>query len=79
MLSGFFHFLKDYDEPLWNTCTNHNKLLVITHVFTIKLDHKLIETGYDKIVKWIGSILPEKNIPKKNFYTANSIMKLLIP
>jgi hypothetical protein len=25
----FFYLLKDFDEPLWNGCINHNKLLVI--------------------------------------------------
>ena len=31
----FFHLLKDSDEPLWDSCTNHNKLSAIAHVFTI--------------------------------------------
>jgi len=30
-----FGLLKYYDEPLWNECTNHNKLSVIAYVFTI--------------------------------------------
>jgi hypothetical protein len=25
----FFKLLKDYDEPLWDRCTNHSKLSVI--------------------------------------------------
>jgi hypothetical protein len=25
-ISRFFYFLKDYSEPLWDRCTNHNKL-----------------------------------------------------
>jgi len=25
----FFDLLKDYDEPLWDGCTNHSKLLVV--------------------------------------------------
>jgi hypothetical protein len=25
----FFYLLKDSDEPLWDGCTNHNKLLVV--------------------------------------------------
>jgi hypothetical protein len=24
-----FYLLKDSDEPLWDGCTNHNKLLVV--------------------------------------------------
>jgi len=34
---GFFDLLKDSDESLWDGCTNHNKLLVITHVFTSQI------------------------------------------
>jgi hypothetical protein len=26
----FFNLLKDSDEPLWDECTNHDKLLAIT-------------------------------------------------
>jgi len=26
----FFEFLKDFIEPLWNECTNHSKLSVIS-------------------------------------------------
>jgi hypothetical protein len=46
-----FGLLKYYDEPLWNECTNHNKLSVIAYVFTIKSDHGLSEANYDKIIK----------------------------
>jgi hypothetical protein len=49
--------LKDFDEPLWDGCTNHNKLLVVAQVFTIKSDHRLSEAGYDKIIEWARSIL----------------------
>jgi hypothetical protein len=34
----FFYLLKGSDEPLWDGCINHGKLLVIAHVFTIKSD-----------------------------------------
>jgi len=47
----FFYLLKDSDEPLWDRCTNHNKLSVVAHVFTIKSDHGLSEASYDKIME----------------------------
>jgi hypothetical protein len=53
----FFDLLKDSDEPLWDGCTNHNKLLGVAQVFTIKSDHGLSEVGYDKIIEWVISIL----------------------
>ena len=34
----FFDLLKNSDEPLWDGCTNHIKLSVVAHVFTIKSD-----------------------------------------
>jgi len=46
-------------------------------VFTIKSDHGLSEVGYDKIIEWARSILPEQNKLKENFYTAKSMMKPL--
>jgi hypothetical protein len=46
-------------------------------VFTIKSDHGLSETGYDKIIEWARSILPEGNRLKENFYAAKSMMKPL--
>jgi hypothetical protein len=54
----FFDLLKDSDESLWDGCTNHSKLSVVAHVFTIKSDHGLSEVGYDKIIEWARSILP---------------------
>jgi hypothetical protein len=77
MQLGFFILLKDSDEPLWDGCTNHSKLSVITHVFTIKSDHRLSEAGYDKIIEWARSILPEGNRLKENFYATKSTMKPL--
>ena len=56
----FFDLLKDFDELLWDGCTNHSKLSVVAHVFTIKSDHELSEAGYDKIIEWARSILPEQ-------------------
>jgi len=47
----FFNMLKDFDEPLWDGCTNHSKLSVVAQVFTIKSDHGLSEAGYDKIIE----------------------------
>jgi len=41
-------------------------------VFTIKSNH-----GYDKIIEWARSILPERNRLKENFYAAKSMMKPL--
>jgi hypothetical protein len=73
----FFDLLKDYDEPLWDGCTNHNKLLAVAQVFTIKSDHGLSEAGYDKIIEWARSILLEGNRMKENFYAAKSMMKPL--
>jgi len=43
----FFDLLKDFDELLWEDCTNHSKLLVVAHVFTIKLDYGLSEADYN--------------------------------
>ena len=57
----FFDLLKDYNEPLWDGCTNHNKLSVVAQVFTINLNHKLSEAAYDTIVEWARSFLPEGN------------------
>jgi hypothetical protein len=31
----FFDMLKDFDEPLWDGCTNHSKLSVEAQVFTV--------------------------------------------
>jgi hypothetical protein len=73
----FFDLLKDSDEPLWNGCTNHNKLSAVAHVFTIKLDHGLSEAGYNKIMEWARSILLEGNRLKDNFYAVKSMMKPL--
>jgi hypothetical protein len=69
--------LKDSNEPLWDGWTNHSKLSVVAQVFTIKSDHGLSEAGYDKIIEWTRSILPEENGLKENLYAAKSMMKLL--
>ena len=61
----FFDLLKDYDEPLWDGCTNHSKLLVVAQVFNIKSDHGLSEVNYDRIVEWTRSILPKMNMLKE--------------
>jgi hypothetical protein len=66
--------LNDSGELLWDRCTNHNKLLVVAHVFTIKSDHGLNETVYDRIFKW-ANILPKKNRLKEKFYVTKSMMK----
>jgi len=49
--ANFFDLLKDSDELLWDRCTNHGKLSVIAHMFTIKSDHRLSEVSYDRIVE----------------------------
>jgi hypothetical protein len=76
-LARFFDLLRDSDEPLWDGCTNHSKLSAVAQVFTIKSDHGLSEAGYDKIIEWARSILPERNRLKENFYAAKSVMKPL--
>ena len=48
---GFFHLLKDSDVPLWDGSINHSKLSLVTQVFTIKLDHRLSEANYERIVE----------------------------
>ncbi|KAL9390464.1 hypothetical protein Peur_019069 [Populus x canadensis] len=73
----FFDLLRDSDEPLWDGCTNHSKLSAVAQVFTINSDHGLSEAGYDKIIEWTRSILPEGNRLKENFYAAKSMMKPL--
>jgi len=73
----FFDLLKDSDEPLWDGCMNHRKLSAVAQVFTIKSDHGLSETGYDKIIEWARSILPEGNRLEENFYATKSMMKPL--
>ena len=46
-------------------------------MFTIKSDRGLSEVGYNKIIEWAKSILPEGNRLKENLYAAKSIMKPL--
>ena len=46
-----FDFLKDSDKPLYDGCTIHNKLSVITQVFIIKLDNEFSEFGHNIIFK----------------------------
>jgi hypothetical protein len=41
-----FDLMKDSDEPLWDGCKNHSKLLVVAKVFIIKSDHELSSSGY---------------------------------
>ena len=53
----FFYLLKKYNEPLWDGCTNHSKLLVVAQVFIINSDYGLSEVGYDRIVEWTRNIL----------------------
>jgi len=76
-VAKFFDLLKDYNEPLWDGCTNHSKLSAVAQVFTIKSDHELSEAGYEKIIEWSRSILPKGNRSRENFYVAKSIMKPL--
>jgi hypothetical protein len=75
MQQRFFDLLKYSDEPLWDGFTNYSKLSAVAQVFTIKSDHGLSEAGYDKIIEWAISILPEGNRLKENFYAAKSMMK----
>jgi hypothetical protein len=67
--------LQDFDEPLWDECTNHSKLLAIAWVFTIKWNYELSKASYDNIIKWVKNILSKGNMLKDNFYVAKCIMK----
>jgi len=73
----FFDKLKDSDEPLWDDCTNYSKLSTIAQVFTINSDYRVSEAGYDRIIKCVRSILPERNRLKENSYAIKFIMKPL--
>jgi len=46
----FYYLLKDSNEPLWDECTNHNKLLVIAQVFTIKSNYGLSKANHNTII-----------------------------
>jgi len=46
-------------------------------VLIIKSDYRLSEAGYEYIIEWARSILPEGNMLKENFYAAKSMMKPL--
>jgi hypothetical protein len=72
----FLELFKDFDKLFCDGCINHSKLLFVTHVFTIRLDHWLSEAGCDRYIKWAKSILPERNKLKRNFYIAKFMMKL---
>jgi len=73
----FFYLLKDSDEPLWDSYTNHSQLSVVVQVFTIKSDHGLSGASYDRIIKWTISILSKEDRLKENFYAAKYMMKPL--
>jgi len=65
-------------ENHYRICVHkHSKLSVVAHVFTIKLDYGLSEVDYNKIIKWVRSILLEDNRLKENFYDTKSMMKSL--
>ena len=72
-----FKILKDFNKLLWDECTNHNKLLVIGRVFTIKSYYKLSEISYDSIIEWTKNILLDRKILKENFYITRSMINPL--
>ena len=47
----FFELLKDYDESLWDRCTNHCKLSIIIQVFTINSNNGMSDASYDSIIE----------------------------
>jgi hypothetical protein len=69
--------LKYFEKPLWDGCINHSKLSVVAQVFTIKVNYGLSEAGYDIIMQWARSILPEENKLKEIFHYAHFMMKLV--
>jgi len=56
-----FEHIKDCDEPLWDKCTNHSKLSIISWVFTIKSNYDISEVDYDSRIEWEKNILQEEN------------------
>jgi len=72
-----FKLLKDSDEPLWDRCINHSKLLFITRVFPIKSDYGLSEASYNSTIELEKSISTEGNRLKENLYAAKPMMKPL--
>jgi len=76
-ITRFIKLLQDFDEKLWDECTNHSKLLIIARVFTIKWNYELSKASYDNIIKWSKNILSEENMLNDNFYVAKCIMKPL--
>ena len=71
----FFNLLKDFDKSLQDGCINQSKELVVSQMFTIKLNYGLSEADYDRIIEWTKSIFPEGNRLKENLYAAKSMVK----
>ena len=67
----FVKFLKDFDEPLWDGCTDHNKLLAIVLVFTIKSNYDMSDVGYDSIIKREKTFYMKKIGWKRTFMIQN--------
>ena len=74
---GFFYLLKDFNESLWAECTNHSKLSIVEHMFTVKLYNGLSEVNYKIIIEQVRNILLEQNRLKENLYAIKSMMKPL--
>jgi hypothetical protein len=72
-----FELFKDFDESLWDGCTNYSNLSAITRVFTVKSEYGLSKTHYDNIIEWVKNILPKWKKVKKHFYATKSMMKPL--
>jgi hypothetical protein len=69
-----FYVAKSMMKPL---SLGYQKIDMCPNFYTIKSDHGLSDVGYDKIIKWARSILPEGNMLKENFYVAKSMIKPL--
>lgn len=44
------YLLKNGNKPLWDECINYSKLSIVAYMLTIKLDHRLSEVDYEKII-----------------------------
>jgi hypothetical protein len=73
--TGVFELIKDCDEPLWDKCTNHSKLSIISWVFTIKSDYDISEVDFDSRIEWEKNILQEENRLKQNFFAIKFMIK----
>lgn len=73
----FYHMLKVTDTSIWDGCTSHSQLSIVSRLLNLKSKKRFLKKGFNQTVQLMKEVMPSGSKIPEDFYQMKKLVSSL--